>query len=268
MKNDLTPVLNRSVAAKVVAVLDAFRPATHEMSLNELARRSGLAISTAYRHANELVAFGVLESGEHGGYRIGLRLWEIGSLARRGLGLRELASPYMLDLYEATHDNVHLAVLEGHEALYVSKTTGRLSVPVITKEARRLPLHATGVGKVLLAHAPDAFVHEVVSAGLRAFTPHTIISPAQLLRTLEAVRSNGFASSTEELTLGTVSVAAPIKNSAGEVVAALSLVGRSAHAEIDRLAPAVRTAAFGISRSVSHPPPVTSDHGPPTRRPH
>ncbi len=253
MKNDSTPVINRSVAAKVVAVLDAFRPDTHEMSLNELARRSGLAISTAYRHANELVALGLLESGEHGGYRIGLRLWEVGSLARRGLSLRELATPYMLDLYEATHENVHLAVLEGHEALYVRKTTGRQSVPVVTKEARRQPLHATGVGKVLLAYAPEPFVHEVVAEGLRAFTPHTIISPAHLFRALEAVRNNGFASSTEELTLGTVSVAAPVSSPDGTVVAALSLVCRSAHAEIDRLAPAVRTAAFGVSRSIGHP---------------
>jgi DNA-binding IclR family transcriptional regulator len=256
MSNDEATDLRRSVAAKVVAVLDAFRPATHEasaptqMSLNELARRSGLPVSTAYRHANELVSLGLLESGEHGGYRIGLRLWEVGSLARRGLSLREVATPYMLDLYEATHENVHLAVLEGHEALYVSKTTGRLSVPVVTKEARRQPLHATGVGKVLLAHAPEPFVREVIADGLPAFTPHTIIAPAPLLRTLDAVRSNGFASCTEEMTLGTVSVAAPITDAHGKVIAAVSLVGRSTHAAIDRLAPAVRTAAFGISRSI------------------
>jgi DNA-binding IclR family transcriptional regulator len=258
MSNDTETDLRRSVAAKVVAVLDAFRPAAHElcsprqMSLNELARRSGLPISTAYRHANELVSLGLLESGEHGGYRIGLRLWEVGSLARRGLRLREVAAPYMLDLYEATHENVHLAVLDGHEALYVSKTTGRRSVSVVTKEARRQPLHATGVGKVLLAHAPERFVREVIADGLPAFTPHTIISPAQLLRALDAVRSNGFASCSEELTLGTVSVAAPLVDADGAVVAAVSVVGRSTHAAIDRLAPAVRTAAFGISRSINH----------------
>jgi DNA-binding IclR family transcriptional regulator len=240
--------LHPSVASKVVAVLDAFRPSTTEMSLNELARRSGLPTSTAYRHATDLVALGMLEPGERGGYRIGLRLWEIASLAGRGLSIRETAAPYLLDLYEATHENVHLAVLDGHEALYVAKTTGRRSVPAVTKEARRQPLHATGVGKVLLAHAPDGFVREVIAAGLPAFTQHTIVAPAHLLRALEAVRRNGFASSAEELTLGTVSVAAPIHDEAGQVVAAVSLVGHSTRAEIDRLAPAVRTAAFGISR--------------------
>src|SRR5689334_6926782 len=109
----------RTVASKVVAILHAFRPAMPEMSLNELATRTGLAPSTPYRHANELVELGVLEHGDKGGYRIGLLLWEVGSLARRGLALRELAAPYMLDLYEATHENVHLAVLDGYEALYI-----------------------------------------------------------------------------------------------------------------------------------------------------
>jgi DNA-binding IclR family transcriptional regulator len=242
--------LRRSVAGKIVAILNAFRPATTEMSLNELAGRSGLAVSTAYRLANQLVELDVLETGPRGGYRIGLKLWEIASLARRGLSLRDCAVPYMLDLYETTHENVHLAVLDDYEALYVEKTTGRQSVPIKSREARRLPLHATGVGKVLLAYSPDTFVQEVIARGLNRYTPHTIVAPAQLLRTLAEVRHNGFAYSWEELTLGTVSVAAPITTSGDKVVAALSLVGRSTRVDVSRLAPAVRTAALGISREV------------------
>jgi DNA-binding IclR family transcriptional regulator len=242
-----------SVASKIVAILDAFRPSASELSLNQLAGRSGLAVSTAYRHASELVELGILEGGERGGYRIGLRLWEIASLAERGLPVREMAQPYMLDLYEATHENVHLAVLEGFEALYVEKTTGRRSTQVKTREARRLPLHATGVGKVILAHASEEFVKEVIERGLTRFTPHTITAPGQLLRALADVRRTGFARTHEELTLGTVSVAAPVRNESGEVVAALSIVGRSSGTDPDKLASAVRTAALGISRRYSHP---------------
>lgn len=242
---------HRSVASKIVAILDAFRPDATELSLNQLAARSGLPVSTAYRHASELVELKVLEPGERGGYRIGLRLWEVASLAERGLSVREMALPYMLDLYEATHENVHLAVLDGYEALYVEKTTGRESAPVKSREARRLPLHATGVGKVLLAYAPEALVHEVIERGLTGFTPHTIVAPAQLLRTLADVRRNGFARSQEELTLGTVSVAAPVRDGKGEVRAALSIVGRSSRIDPARLAPAVKTAALGISRRYS-----------------
>lgn len=115
--------------------------------------------------ATELVELGALERGSPGGYRIGLRLWETSSLAGRGLTLRDVAVPFMLDPYEATHENVHLAVLDGLEALYVEKIAGTRSVPIKSHEARRLPLHATGVGKVLLAHAPDELYQKVVGPG-------------------------------------------------------------------------------------------------------
>lgn len=250
MSDDGEPRVDQrpSVASKIVAILNAFRPSVSEMSLNQLARRSGLPVSTTYRHASELVELGVLETGAKGGYRVGLRLWEIASLAERGLTLREIAQPYMLDLYEATHENVHLAVLDGHEALYVEKTTGRTSVPVKSREARRLPLHATGVGKVLLAYSPEEFVREIIERGLPSFTPNTIVVPAELQRALSDVRRNGFARSQDELTAGTVAVAAPVRNGSGDVVAALSIVGRSGQIDPVRLAPAVRTAALGISR--------------------
>ena len=145
----------RSVISKVVALLDAFTPASPELSLNELAALTGLPVSTTYRLASELVAWGGLERVEGGGYRIGLRLWEIGSLAPRGETLREVALPFMHDLYEATHENVHLAVLDGTEALYVEKLSGRRAMPVRTRRGGRLPLHATAVGKVLLAYGPE-----------------------------------------------------------------------------------------------------------------
>ena len=163
----------RSVISKVVALLDAFSPAAPELSLNELAALTGLPVSTTYRLASELVGWGGLERVEGGGYRIGLRLWEIGSLAPRGETLREVALPYMNDLYEATHENVHLAVLDGTEALYVEKLSGRRAMPVRTRRGGRLPLHATAVGKVLLAYAPESLFARAVEAGLRPLhRPH------------------------------------------------------------------------------------------------
>jgi DNA-binding IclR family transcriptional regulator len=238
-----------SVASKVMAILGAFTPDARELSLNQLAQRSDLPLSTAYRLASELLRLGALEPGPRGGYRVGLRLWELGSLATRGLTLREVAVPFMQDLYEATHENVHLAVMSGHEALYVEKITGRRSVAVKSREARRLPLHATGVGKVLLAHAGEELFREVVTEGLERFTPHTIVLAGQLTRALAEVRRTGVAYSQEELTLGTVSVASPVRGADGDVVAALSIVGRSTTVDPPRLAPAVRTAALGISRA-------------------
>ena len=118
-----------------------------ELTLGELAQRTGLPVSTTYRLVSELVDWGGLERVEGGGYRVGLRMWEIGALAPRGETLREVALPFMSDLYEATLENVHLAVLDGAEVLYVEKLTGRRAMPVRTRRGGRLPLHATAVGQ-------------------------------------------------------------------------------------------------------------------------
>jgi len=239
----------RSVTSKVVAILDAFSTETPRLSLQALAERTGLPQSTTYRLATELVEWGGLERGT-GGYQIGMRLWEIGELARRGEQLRDIALPFMQDLYDATRENVHLAVLDGHEALYIEKITGRRATRVVTRRGGRLPLHATGVGKVLLAHAPEELVAEVLSNTLKRYTPHTIIMPAQLRRKLADVRRAGLAFAFEEMTLGSVSVAAPIFSSPDTVIAALALVVRASRNDVKRLAPAVRATAISLSRIV------------------
>jgi DNA-binding IclR family transcriptional regulator len=237
-----------------MTLLNAFSAAQPELSLNELARATGLPMSTAYRLVSELVDAGGLERREGSGYRIGLRLWEIGAAALGPRSLREVATPFMQDLYEATHENVHLAILDGHEALYIEKINGRRSVSAKTRQGGRLPLHATSVGKVLLAYAPPEFVEEVLAAGLRRYTPHTMVVAGQLQRTLAEVRRTGVAFAAEELTIGTLSVASPLRDADGTVVAAISIVVRSSGADLQRLAPAVRTAALCASRQLRRRP--------------
>ena len=239
----------RSVISKVVTLLDAFTPARPELSLGELAKITGLPVSTTYRLASELVAWGGLERATGSGYRVGMRLWELGALAPRSATVREVAQPFMQDLYEATRQNVHLAVLDGREALYVDTITGRRSVPVRSRRGGRLPLHATGVGKVLLAYGPQQLLHEIVEAGLRRFTPHTVVAPGHLRRALTEVRRTGIATTSEEMTLGSQSVASPVLDADGACVAALAVVTRSGRANLRRLAPAVRCAALCASRA-------------------
>ena len=240
----------RSVISKVVALLDAFTPTAPELTLNDLAQVTGLPMSTTYRLASELVAWGGLERVEGGGYRIGLRMWEIGALAPRGETLRDVALPFMSDLYEATRENVHLAVLEGGEVLYVEKLTGRRSMPVRTRRGGRLPLHATAAGKVLLAHAPESLFRETVAAGLSRYTAHTIIAPGHLRRALTEIRRTGIGYAREELTVGSLSVAAAVLDADGAAVGALSVTLRSGRGDLRRLGPAVRTAAISISRGL------------------
>src|SRR5699024_5966525 len=147
-----------------------------------------------------------------------------------------------------------LAVLDGHEALYVEKVFGRRAVPVVSRVGGRLPLHATGVGKILLAFAPPSFQARVIGRGLEPYTPHTVVMPGRLRQVLAEVRRSDVAVCREGMALGTVSVAAPVRDRQGSVVAALSLVVHSFPADVHRLAPAVRTAAFGISRELAKSP--------------
>lgn len=232
----------------MLAMLEAFTPATPDLSLSELARRAGVSLPTAHRRAAELVNWGALERGTDGRYRIGLRLWEVASLAPRGLALRDVAMPFLEDLYEVTHENVQLAVREGLELVFVERIAGRHAVPVLTRVGGRFALHATGVGLVLLAHAPAEVQEQALTSSLHAYTPKTITDPDRLRRVLAAVRRGGYAVSDGQVTLNALSVAAPVRGRGDEVVAAVSLVVRADTAEPMNLVPLVQAAARGISR--------------------
>jgi DNA-binding IclR family transcriptional regulator len=242
-----------SVAGRLLRVLGAFCAEHPNLSLSEISRRAGIPIATAHRLVAELLAWGALERDSRGRYRIGLRLWEVAALAPRGLALREIAMPFLEDLYEATHENVQLAVLDGTDVVYLERIAGRAAVHVRTRVGGRWPAHATGVGLVLLAHAPAEEQERYLAGPLAGFTAKTIVDPVRLRRELALVRRQGFAVSDGQVTLDALSIAAPVRDAGGEVVAALSIVvpadiGGTAGAVA--LAPAVRTAALGISRAL------------------
>lgn len=240
----------RSVLGRAFDILAAFVPGESRLSLTEIARRTGLPLATTHRMVNELVRLGGLEREEGGTYRIGVRLWEIGSLAPIRGGLRELAMPFMEDLYEATHENIQLAVMAGTEAMILEKISGRQSVHIVTRVGGRLPLHATGVGKVLLAHASPALLEAVLAMPLERMASRTITDADTLRLDLALVRSRGWSATRDEMTEGAMSVGAPVVGPEQHVVAALSVVVDSRTGDPERLAPPVRTAARGLSRQL------------------
>jgi DNA-binding IclR family transcriptional regulator len=242
---------DRSVTARAFGVLQAFTPASPVLTLSEIARRAGLPLTTAHRLAAELRAAGALERDADGTYRVGLRLWEIASLAPRGVPLREAALPFLEDLYEVTHENAQLGVREGRDVVYIERIAGRRAVGVLTRVGGRFPLHASGIGVVLLAHAPEALQQAVLAGPLQRFTDYTITDPARLERVLAQVRRDGVAISDRQVTDDAMSVAAPITDAAGEVIAALSVVAKAGEGVPARLAPVVRAAALGTSRTLS-----------------
>ena len=240
-----------SRVARVFAVLEAFTPARPTLALSELARRASLPLTTTHRLVAELHRAGALEREADGRYRVGLRLWEIASLAPRGVPLREAALPFLEDLYEVTHENAQLGVREGHEVLYIERITGRHAVGVLTRVGGRFPLHASGIGLVLLAHAPEHVQREVLEGRLRRFTDYTVTDPGRLARILAQVRRDGMAISDRQVTNDAMSVAAPVTDGRGVVIAALSAVAAAGPNVAVRLAPVVRAAARGTSRALS-----------------
>ncbi|WP_216907407.1 IclR family transcriptional regulator [Nocardia noduli] len=240
-----------SVISRVLAVLGAFDEQHRTLTLTELAERADLPLSTAYRQVNELVDGGALTRSSGGTYAIGRMIWDLGLLAPVQTGLRQVASPFLHDLYGATLATVHLAVREGQEVLYLDRLSGHTSVPVVSKVGSRLPLHATGVGKVLLAHSPPEVRTSVLSS-LARITPYTITQPRQLSDQLARIRRDGYATTVEEMTLGACSVAVPIRQGTpdGEVVAALGIVVPDLKRDRPRLSTALMVAAQGISRSL------------------
>jgi DNA-binding IclR family transcriptional regulator len=257
-----------SLTTKTLDVLAAFSSSQPRLSLSEVSRRTGLALTTTHRIVSDLVAWGALERTESGDYELGLRLWEIASLAPRGLPLREVALPIMEDLYEATHENVQLAVRDHLDIVYLERLTGRNAVPVLTRVGGRFAMHATGVGLVLLAHAPAAVQEEVLGGRLRRWTPHTVTDAALLRATLAEVRRSDVAVSDRQVTDDAVSVACPVRGADDSVVAALSVVFRAdGPISAQAITPALRAASRTISRVLGSPTARQQPRGS-RRRPH
>lgn len=143
----------RSSAGRVLSILDAFGSNHSTLSLSDISRRAGLTLSTTHRLVGELLTWGALERDRSGHYFIGLRMLELAALNPHGLGLRETALPFLDDLHHATRANIHLAVRDGHEVVYVETLRARNAVHVLSKLGGRWPMHATGTGLVLLANA-------------------------------------------------------------------------------------------------------------------
>ncbi|WP_297646955.1 IclR family transcriptional regulator [Pseudonocardia sp.] len=236
-----------SVLGRALTLLTAFRPGDTELTLAELTRRTGIPKPTAHRLLAELATWNVVERTPDG-IRLGMALFELGQLAPLQRGLREAAAPFLADLFEATHETVHLAVPDGTDVVYVQKLAGRRGPRVNSRVGGRMPAYCTGVGKALLAFSPPERLAAVVAAGLVRRTPRTVVAPGLLDQDLARIRERGVAEEHEESTVGIACVAAPVLDGSGDAVAAISITGWANRLDTERLAPAVRTAALGLSR--------------------
>lgn len=237
-----------SMVEKSWLVLDAFAPGGGPLRLDELARRSGLPRSTVHRLLTRLVGVGSVERRVDG-FHLGRKLFELGAIVPVERSLRNAALPFMEDLYIATHEAVHIAVMDDFDVVYVEKIYGHGVFAMPSRVGGRLPLTCTAIGRAMLAHAAPEFVETVLAQPLRRLTPHSMIDPVRLAENLAEVQLSGVAYECEEVQLGGSSLAAPVFES-GRVVAALSVAVPVERFQPVRLAPAVKTAALALSRQL------------------
>jgi DNA-binding IclR family transcriptional regulator len=232
-----------------IAVLACFTPRAHALTLSELSQKSKLPMSSTHRVVAELTTGGFLVRGKDKRYRIGTRMWSIAQLAPVSDQLRERALPTLARLYEETGENITLAVLDRGQALYVDRLVGEKSIPSSSRAGGHLPLHTTGVGKVLLAYLDQEKIDAYLSRPLQRATPYSITDPEKLQVELTEVRQRGYAVVRQELTPGNGSVAVPIMRR-GRCIAAVGIVVHINKLYVDQLVEILNKAAESIAHEL------------------
>jgi DNA-binding IclR family transcriptional regulator len=241
---------------RVFTVLDACAASRRTVSLADLVQLTGLPKTTLHRLCWKLEAVGALEQHQDG-FRVGPKLFALGAMNPTLQRLRTASMPFLYDLSTGTGHVSNLAIMHGGRALLVDEVFAA-EKPFPRMVGALLPLHATALGKVLLAAQPTPTRRRLIGTTLLpAFTRHTIVRPKILLDQLEVVARTGIAYSREEWRLGFAGIAASVPGDAPRV-AALALVGIPLASDLESYERAVRDAAEGVARALKRP--VIRDH--------
>lgn len=226
-----------------------------EATLTQVAKAADLSASTASRLLDTLRQQGFVTWDEVSGvYRIGPRAAQVGGAYHAEGALLTAAQPVMRALVDDLNESANLAALRGPDAVYIAQVEGRQLVRMFTQLGAAAPLHASGVGKVLMAWQGEASVRSLLGSGpFPAFTPHSITRLSDYLDELALVRGQGHALDDQERERGVRCVAAPIRDVSGTVIAALSVsapTSRLTEAEVPRVVVRVAQATAEISRAL------------------
>lgn len=239
------------VIERMMDLLDTLARFPDPVNLKRLANMTGLHPSTAHRILNVLVEYRMVDRVEPGTYRLGIRLLELGNLAKTRIDLRQEALPYMQRLHELLQETVNLSVRQDDEMVYVERlTSDRSAMRVAHLIGARAPLHVTAVGKLfLLEDGADKTQEYIGRNGLATYTRNTIRDPESLARELERVRKLGYAFDNEEAEKGVSCVGAGIYDDEGRLVAGLSVSAPSNRLD-KSWGPQIKDVADAISRAI------------------
>jgi len=212
---------------RALAMLEAVAHEPEGLSNAEISRKLQIPKSSASYILRTLEKQGYLHrDGESGKYRVGLKILSLSRGALSGIDVREVALPIMRHLVDKTNLTCHLAILDGPEAVYIEKVEPTGFIRMDTWVGRRMRVHATSVGKSLVAHIPQPQLEKILAdRAMERRTPKTICTLPRLLKELEKVRTQGYAVDDEENNLGARCVGAPIFNQQGRIEASLGLSG-------------------------------------------
>lgn len=249
-------VIIQSVA-RAINILDCFSGDNRELGISEISDEMKLSKSTIYGLVNTLVTYGYLEqNSENKKYHLGIKLFQIGNLVKKRLDLRNEAKPYCELLENKYGFTVHLAGLYDGEVIYIDKVDGQESLILYSQVGKKAPMHCTGVGKAILAFMPYSFVESnVLNEGLVAYTPNTITTKDSLLKELGNIRINGYSQDYEEIEFGLRCIAAPIFNSKGIPIGAISVsapIGRMPDELVEEIIKDVKYYASMVSRRMGY----------------
>lgn len=255
------------VLDRALAILDALARLREDASLAEVAAAVKLHKSSVHRLLMSLEKHRLVDRDPQSGrFRLGLRLFDLGTLAVARFNVRDRARPHLERLMYNSHETVHLCVLENGEVLYLDKIEPDRTVRLSSTIGHRNAAHCTAVGKAMLAWLTEAEVDAILRQhGLRRCTARTIVTPAELKEELREVRKNGYAVDDEEHEEGVRCVAAAVKDHSGRPVAAMSVSAPSFRLPVPKVAGVaalVVEAAHALSLECSYrPEQATAESG-------
>ena len=245
---------------RALAMLEAAAQEPEGLSNAEISRKLEIPKSSASYILRTLEKQGYLHRDEESGkYRVGLKILSLSRGALSGIDVREVALPIMRHLMEKTNLTCHLAILDGPEAVYIEKVEPQGFIRMDTWVGRRMRVHATSVGKALVAHIPQPQLEKIISErAMEKRTSKTITTLPRLLKELEKIRGQGYAVDDEENNIGARCVGAPIFNQQGLIEASIGLSGtiNQVNAQtMPRILEALKDAARHISMQLGYRAP-------------
>lgn len=210
---------------RALKIIDLFDEHTTELKITEISERMDLHKSTVHSLLKTLQEHSYInQNPENGKYRLGLKLAERGNFVISNMDISKVAKKYLLELSEKTGQTVHLGVLDGRAGVYIDKVEGKQSIIRYSRIGRRLPLHSTAIGKVLLAFQNPAEIQRLLKDyHYQHQTTRTITNEAVFRKEIERIQEHGYAVDNEENEQGVRCVAVPIFNGKGQVLAAISI---------------------------------------------